>query len=683
MASVKKGLLATFILAAAVALSGCQFLPVLPRVNGNGSGGLGTGDTGDPTTATRRALGTESLALITGFAIGPASLVGNNSAGLVGNNSAGLVGNNSAGLVGNNSAGFRILGLPGEARIEDAVVYLTDPSGRFFKNSDGDIVTTKTDKLGVYTIADAVPTDTPVIVNVVLAEDRREVGFTVPQKGKNEVNVSLATTIVTEFLRERANVDKKSMAKYDLAALPDLATRTEKALLAGEIATPSLRIGDIGLMNRGYTVAIGSNTQGLGDAWAQMLGYRIVAGVTYAGTGNQGGAGDNGRALQATFDTPKGLAMDADGNVYVSEEGGHRVRKIDKNGIITTVAGTGTAGYSGNGLEGAKSKLNWPRTVAVGPDGNLYIADVFNMRIRALALKTGTSFGVAMTRGNLYDIVGDPVCIDGQGQCLNGYNGSDKADQSNAPPARRTGTITGAQLAGVRGITFDSKGNLIFTDAWGWNGKNGDPADPKNDIRHHIRLVAANDGTYYGVQAAAGRVYTIFGKDGTYGFEGDAPRPALGTPGDYMQSIVADADDTLYFTDPTNYRVRKLDTKGYVSTLAGSGEFGKSAKVTAAGDGGPATQAKLVGPYGLGIDKTRRLLYVSTRFDGLIRAVNLTSGTIKTVAGAGAGGYTSDGDARQITLNNPHDLLVLPDGSLLETNARGHKLFRFLTQWGF
>ncbi len=672
MAGVKKGLIATFALATAVALSGCVGLNgLVPRLGTSTNRTLGTGETEDPTSTSRASLGTESIASITGFAVGPATLVGNNSAGIVGNNAAGLVGNNSAGLVGNNSAGFRILGLPGEARIEDAVVYLTDPSGRFFKNADGDIVTTKTDKLGVYSLDRAVPTDLPVIVNVILAEDRREVGFTVPRKGKNEVNVSLATTIVTEFLRERANYDKKSMSQYDLAALPDLASQTEKALLAGDIATPSLRIGDIGVMNRGYTVAIGSNSQSLGDAWAQMLGYRIVAGVTYAGTGNQGGAGDNGKAQKATFDTPKGLTADADGNVYIAEEGGHRIRKVDKNGIITTVAGTGTAGYSGDGLGATKSRLNWPRTCAIGPDGNLYIADVFNMRIRALALKSGTFFGVAMTKGNLYDVVGDPVCLEGQGQCLNGYDGSGNLARE------------GTKLAGPRGITFDSGGNMIFTDTWGWNGTNGDPADPKNDIRHHIRLVAAQSGTFYGVPASAGRVYTIFGKDGTYGFEGDEPRPAVGTSGDYMQGIVTDAQDNVYFTDPTNYRIRKLDTKGYVSTYAGSGAFGKSAKVTTSGDGGPATQAKLVGPYGLGIDKTKGVLYVSTRFDGLIRAIDMKTGIIRTVAGAGSGGYTSDGDARQITLNNPHDLLVLPDGSLLETDSRGHKLFRFLTQWGF
>ncbi|MBI6546573.1 MAG: hypothetical protein HY692_07245 [Cyanobacteria bacterium NC_groundwater_1444_Ag_S-0.65um_54_12] len=663
-------------LALAIALTGCLGIPGNQRAK-TGSASVLISD-GIVLSPARHSLRSDSTS-IQGMAIGPAMLVANNSAG--------IVANNSAGIVANNSAGYRLLALAsglGESQIKDALVYLTDPQERFYKNAQGQIITSQTDSKGWYQLSDAVPTAEPVIVNVVLAEDRREVGFTIPQAGTNRVDISLATTIVTEFLRERAARDKKSMAAYNLAALPELERITNQLLedeRAGSIwlpevlATPSLRIGDIPAMNRAYSIAIGKNFHGIGDAWSQLLGYRLIAGLTVAGSGSKGSYGDGGTAVAAALDTPKSLARDAAGNLYVSEEGGHRIRKIDTAGKISTLAGISAAGYNGNGIPAKQAQLNWPRTIAIGPDGNLYIGDVFNQRIRAICLNPGISYGVSMANvGHIYDIVGDPICVSGQGQCQNGYDGSGN-------PALGTPTASGSQTTGVRGFAWDSKGNLIFTDSWGWSGKNGDGDDPKNDIRHHVRVLCKIPGTYYGIAMPdANHVYTIAGKDHTYGFDGDEPRPAFGSAFDYLQSVVVDKDDNIYVADSSNNRIRKITKDGMVSTYAGSGPFGDGHKALSGGDGGPATKATLVKPYGLALDNTGRLFF-SQKGDGLIRVID-TDGMIHPIAGSGKSGQTSDGDARTLFLNQPHDLLLLPDGNLLETDARSNKVFMFLTQWG-
>jgi sugar lactone lactonase YvrE len=370
--------------------------------------------------------------------------------------------------------------------------------------------------------------------------------------------------------------------------------------------------------------------------------------------------------------------MDPDGNVYLVEETGHRVDRVSPDGKIVPVAGTFFSGYEthadGVGLKATSTPINWPRSCTMGPDGNLYFGDVFNMRIRALCLKPASSFGVDMTEtGKIYDIVGDPDVGANQGQAQNGY----------APGfARRQGEVRGAKLAGVRGIAFDHDGNMIFTDTWGWSGTKGDPTA---SMWHHVRVVCNKPGTKYGVEmTAANHVYSIAGKDWDVGFDGDAPRPAKDALIDYAQSVVVDGQDNILFVDSDNYRIRKITVDGTISTFAGSGCWDLQGNCTASstGDGGQAINATLGAPYGLALDKERGLLFVSEKSSNFVRVIDLKTGIIRTIIGRDAsqsGGTAGDGIARMIYLNQPHDLLLDPAGDLYVTSSRAHKVYKFLT----
>lgn len=667
MAGVKKLVVGCAVLVAAT-LSACVNVP------GSRPGAGTSGTPTDEVTINPRQIASIPVTL-GGVAVGPADLARQNS--LIGNNSAGIVGNNAAGIVGNNAAGYRLLALGFEDFVEDAMVYLTDPYDRFYKVA-GQLVSTHTNGQGRYDFKYGVPEKQSVIVNVLLAKDQREVGFTVPKQGENQVNVSIATTYVTEYLRYRAREDKKDMGDYDLTALSALTDLTEQALAAKELATPSLYVGDITQMNNQYALAVEKNIKGLRDAWKSVLGYRVLVGWAVAGNGLMGGSNSSKVATRTEMTVPKGLTMDKDGNVYIVEETGHRIRKLSADGKMVGIAGTFFSGYEnhadGVGLAATNTPLNWPRSVTYGPDGNLYFGDVFNMRIRALCLKPATSYGVAMTEvGKIYDIVGDPDVGANQGQAQNGYA---------TGFARRQSDVRGAKLAGVRGIAFDSDGNMIFTDTWGWSGTKGSPTA---SIWHHLRVVCNKPGTKYGIaMTEQNAVYSIAGKDWDVGFDGDTARPAKDALIDYAQSVVVDSQDNILFVDSDNYRVRKITAGGTLSTVAGSGCWDLQGQCTATstGDGALATKATLAAPYGLALDEKRGLLFISEKSTHYVRMIDLKTGIIQTIIGrdnAQAGGTAGDGIARQIYLNQPHDLLLDPEGNLYVTSSRAHKVYKFLT----
>ncbi|MEB3299480.1 MAG: hypothetical protein VKO21_08355 [Candidatus Sericytochromatia bacterium] len=627
---------------------------------------------------TNAAIAPRSLAFIEGQVSGPPGLIANGSAGLIANGSAGLIANGSAGLARRASLALR---RPGEEFLPGQVVYLTTPSGDFFRDDNNRPVSSVTDNVGRYIIERNIPQNTPVIVSVVLPGDRRLVGYTKPGPSGNRVDVSVATTLVTEYLRAQAPGDKSSIASFDLGRVPDLISRTEQLLEAGRMPVPSLRIGDIPEMNRQYALAIGQDLFGLGGAWKEMLDRRIVAGVTFAGTGDPYSTVRDGTpALQAGLSVPKGIVADAEGNVYVAEEGGHLIRHIAPGGKVrilggVAVADVGRPGFPGPNPRATSSYFNWPRTLTLGPDGNLYVADVFNMRIRAICLKPALTFGRDMYEvGNVYTIVGKPNCREGASQCDNGFE-RDEAAQAGGEgvPALE------ARVTGVRGMAFDRHGHLVFSDSWGWPEK-GRESEPTASVRHRIRVLAARTGTFYGVAMQAGHVHTIAGKDGITGFAGDDPRPALNAPIGYPQAVALHPDGRVLFCEADNDRIRAISPDGTLTTFAGGGTRPAAGTNPDYGDGGEATSAYLGRPFGLAVDKEGQV-YVTMRSANLIRRID-TNGIIRTVAGTETGGVRSDHDARLMAINQPFDLTMLPDGSLLTSEARGHRLLRFFVQWG-
>jgi uncharacterized protein (TIGR03437 family) len=235
---------------------------------------------------------------------------------------------------------------------------------------------------------------------------------------------------------------------------------------------------------------------------------------TVAGSGSPGFAGDNASALSAQIDTVYGIAVDSHGNIYVADSRNNRVRKI-ANGIITTVAGTGVEGSSGDGLAATSAQLSFPRDVAVDAAGNLYIADTGNSRIR----KVTSSGVISNVAGN-----GTP-----------GYGGDG-------------GLATSAQLSYPSGLATDSAGNLYIADSW----------------NYRVRKITVADG----------KIQTIAG-NGSYGPFGDGSSATAASLG-LIQSLAMDTGGNLYLSDTYNHLVRKVAPSGTISAVVGGG-FGPAA----------------------------------------------------------------------------------------------------------
>ncbi len=560
-------------------------------------------------------------ARVLGQAIGPAGVVGAN---IVANNSGRIIGHNGASIVANNSTRYATLAVS-QKPIANAIVYLTDPDERFYA-FDGQPLTATTDDKGRYDFPGGVPTGEVVIVNVILADNRREVGFTVSKGGKNVVDVSLATTYVTEFLRDRAARLGKTMADYELAGLSKLTQLTETALAQGDLPVPDLAIGKIGEMNQAYALAVGLNKQKLGDAWADVLGARVLAVTTVAGNGESGLGGNGKAAKDAQLYKPKSVVKDADGNLYIADEGNHMVRKVDSEGVITTLAGKGVPQFSGDGGAGKDAGLWWPRCLAIGAGGQLYVGDTLNMRIRRVNLVSGTITTVA----------GAPA--QANGSFLNDFAG-------DGGPAMQ------AKFAGLRGFALDSRGGVVFADTW----------DNDGGSWHHIRRMDRD-----------GVVTSLVGVDGKHGYNGDN-RKGRETEINYVNQVAVDSQDNVFFADARNHRVRKYDARTeVVTTVAGDGSEGTN------GDGGPAVSAQLSSPYGVTVDKNGRV-FIAERGSRRIRIV-LKDGTIRTIAGGGT--YTGDGEARSLAFSEPHELTLEADGNLLFCDSRAAKVRRLWLQWG-
>ena len=255
---------------------------------------------------------------------------------------------------------------------------------------------------------------------------------------------------------------------------------------------------------------------------------------TVAGNGIPGYSGDGGSAINAGLFYPQGVAVDASGNIFISDYYNNRIRKVSTSGIITTVAGTGTGGYSGDGGLATSANLLLPQGVAVDGSGNIYIADYYNNRIR----KVSTS-GIITT-----------VAGSGTG----GYGGDG-------------GTATSANLNLPQGVAVDASGNIYIAD----NGNN------------RVRKVSPS-----------GIISTIAG-NGTGGFSGDgsaATSAKLNSPA----GVAVDGSGNIYIADYNNNRIRKVNSSGIISTIAGNGTGGFS------GDGGASVNAQLFNPRSVALD---------------------------------------------------------------------------------
>ncbi len=362
-------------------------------------------------------------------------------------------------------------------------------------------------------------------------------------------------------------------------------------------------------------------------AQASVSGNVTLAPIinTLAGDGTAGYGGDGSSATSAELNNPADTAVDNAGNIYIADAFNDAVRKVTAaTGIITTVAGTGTAGYNGDGILATSAELDFPTGVAVDNAGNLYIADENNQRIRKVTVSTG-----------------DISTVAGNGTA--GYNGD--------------GILaTSAELSAPRGVAVDNAGNLYIADennqrirkvtvstgdistvaGDGTTGYNGDGIlatsaelnDPQGvavDSASNLYIADSNNSRIRKVTVSTGDISTIAG-DGTFGYGGDggsATSAELSTP----TGVVVDNAGNLYIADENNQRIRKVTAStGDISTVVGDGSNGYI------GNGGLATNAELDNPEGVAVDGSDNL-YIADTFNQRIRKASVDATLPTTVVG--------------------------------------------------
>ncbi|MCP4702198.1 MAG: hypothetical protein GY862_35865 [Gammaproteobacteria bacterium] len=322
--------------------------------------------------------------------------------------------------------------------------------------------------------------------------------------------------------------------------------------------------------------------------------------------GVSGYSGDGGSGAQAAVNQPFGLAADDAGNLYIADTLNNRIRKLNSAGIITTIAGSGTGGYGGDGGPAADANINYPYDIAIDNAGNVYIADTVNSRIR----KIDAAGTITTAAGN-----GTP-----------GFGGDG-------------GPAASAQLNYPHALAF-SDDNLYIADTF----------------NSRIRKM---DGS--------GNISTIAGTE-NMGFSGDGG-PATGAQLKNPEGIAVDDAGVLYISDTGNNCIRKVSADGIITTIAGTSVAGKS------GDGGLATDAQLDKPRGIELDNAGNL-YIADSGNHQIRRIN-TVGIISTVAGKGFTGTNDyDVAASLAELNIPSDVAIAGEDTLYIAEAANNRVVK-------
>jgi NHL repeat-containing protein len=342
--------------------------------------------------------------------------------------------------------------------------------------------------------------------------------------------------------------------------------------------------------------------------------------VTVAGNGAEGFGGDGGPAVNARLSNPLGIGVDKKGNLYIVQSIDGHVRKVDTTGRITTVAGSrrvdsirglvpqpGTGRFSGDGGPATEAQFNTPQHLAVDRAGNLHLSDLFNQRVRK---------------------------VDGSG-IITTVAGSGLVGPEAGAFAGDGGRATAARLAGPQGVAVDGAGNLFIVDGANHRVRKVSPAGIITTVAGGGTRPVANGvsarsvvlpaplalavdltGNLYVTDLAINRILKmtpdgilhIVAGTGVAGFSGDhgpATRARISTPA----GVAVDSAGNLFFADLDNHRIRKISPDGIITTVAGSGPAGLGTPGSFAGDGGPATLARLDSPVAVAIDTAGNLFF--------------------------------------------------------------------------
>lgn len=377
---------------------------------------------------------------------------------------------------------------------------------------------------------------------------------------------------------------------------------------------------------------------------------------TYAGTGIAGFSGDGGPSHLAMVNAPLGMTLDSAGDLVFADGGNNRIRKIDGSGNISTIAGNGTPGYSGDGGPATSASLNLPFGVTYDSVGNLYISDFNNNVIRKVD-----------TAGTITTFAGNGTA----GYCGDG------------------GPAINACLNTPKGLVFDSSGNLYIAEALnhrvrqvnsagtittiagdGHGGFSGDGGPATSANIGNPKGLAFNGGILYISNAGDARVRDVTLSTGiintyigsTSGYDGDHHSPSTTQFGG-SAGMVSLSRSAMLVVDQLNARVRRLSS-GVVTTIAGG----------FIGDGNLATSAAMVFPQAIAFDKAGNV-YIAEFFGNRVRKVD-TTGKISTVAGTGVSGYSGDGGpATSAQLYFPQGVIVDSANNLFITD-QGNNVIR-------
>lgn len=379
-----------------------------------------------------------------------------------------------------------------------------------------------------------------------------------------------------------------------------------------------------------------------------------------AGTGRPGFAGDGGAAANAQLNTPANIAIDGSGNTFIADAGNHRIRRITVDGIIATVVGSGSVGYSGDGGSATNAQLTNPESVTFDASGNLFFVDVYNGCVRKVS-PNGIITTVAGTGTLGYSGDGGPalkaqlsqsfaVVVDGAGDLFiaDTYNQRIRkvspsgvittvAGDGTAGYSGDGGPAANAQLNYPWGLALDGSGDLFVADS----------------SNNRVRMISPN-----------GNISTVAGT-GTAGFFGDGS-PAIGAELNRPAWVAVDNSANLFIADFNNKRIRQVSVSGTITTAAGNGAS------VFTGDQWPTTSAQFGSVLGIAVDGAENI-FVADHDNNRVRKIS-TSGVITTVAGNGTPGFSGDGGlATSAQLSGPRGVAVDGAGNLFiadSANAR-------------